>query len=111
MAKNKRFQKHFRKFHGKQTTGHPSYVYDENGKVYKVIGVTESPVTNGVLNIRLVKNPEPNSIKPAYIRPVPIEIPNVTKSTKLKGWKFADIDKPKVQTVIDGGYKKKPRKK
>lgn len=110
MSKNKRFQRHFRKFHGRQTTGHPSYVYDENGKVYKVIGITESPSTNGVLNIQLVKNPEPNSTKPAYIRPKPIEIPNGTKSTKLKGWKLAEADKKTVQAVIDGKQTKKPRK-
>lgn len=111
MSKNKRFQRHFRKFHGKQTTGHPSYVYDKNGKVYKVIGITESPITNGVSNIRLFKNPEPNNSNPSYIRPNPIEVPNGTKSTRLSGWKWSETDKKTVQVVIDGKDKKKPRKK
>ena len=109
--KNKRFQRHFRKFHGKQTTGHPSYVYDNTGKVYKVVGITEGSSTNGVNNIPLDENPEPNNNTRAYIRPVPIDVPNGTKSVKLNGWKFAKSDKPKVQAVIDGKYKKKPRKK
>lgn len=108
---NKRFQRHFRKFHGKQTTGHPTYVVGNNGKVYKVIGITEGSSTNGVANIPLDKNPEPNSKKPAYIRPTLIEVPNGTKGIKLKGWKFSGSDKPKVQAVIDGKGNKKPRKK
>lgn len=111
---DKRFQRHFRKFHGKETTGHPSYVYDNNGKVYKVVGITGGSSTNGVKNIPLDVNPEPNKKSKAYIRPDPIEVPNGTKSTKLKGWKFAASDKSKVQSVIDKGTnskKKKPRKK
>lgn len=108
---NKRFQPQFRKFHGKETTGHPTYVYDNDGKVYKVIGITKSSKTNDILNIQLDKNPEPNNNAPAYIRPKTIVVPNGTKSIKLKGWKFADSDKPKVQAVISGKGKKKPRKK
>ena len=107
---NNRFQKHFRKFHGKETTGHPSYVYDNNGKVYKVIGITSGSSTNGVNNIPLDVNPEPNNSKKAYIRPAPIDVPNGTKSTKLKGWKFAASDKPKVQKVIDEASKRKKKK-
>ncbi len=110
MAK-KRFQPQFRKFHSKETTGHPTYVYHNDGKVYKVIGITKSSKTNDILNIRLDKNPEPNNNSPAYIRPKSIEVSNGTKSTKLKGWKFASSDKAKVQAVIDGNGKKKPRKK
>ena len=109
MAK-KRFQPHFRKFHGKETTGHPTYVVDNNGKVYKVIGITKSDKTNDILNIRLDKNPEPNNSAPAFIRPKTIDVPNGTKSVKLKGWKFAGSDKPKVQAVIDGKGRKKPAK-
>ena len=108
---NNRFQRHFRKFHGKQTTGHPAYVVDNNGKVYKVVGITKGSSTNGVDNIPLDKNPEPNNNSPAYIRPILIEVPNGTKSVKSKGWKFVGSDKPKVQAVIDGKGKKKPRKK
>ena len=112
---NGRFQRHFRKFHGKETTGHPSYVFGQNGKVYKVIGITRGSSTNGVQNILLDKNPEPNNPDKAYLRPKPIDVPAGTKNEKLKGWHFADSDKPKVQAIIDGagkgkGKQRKPRK-
>lgn len=105
--KDNRFQRHFRKFHSKETTGHPQYVYDETGREYKVIGITESPQTNGILNIKLMRNPEPNSTKPAHIRPEPSKINKGVRNEKLKGWKFADVDKKKVQAVIDKHEKKK----
>ena len=110
-ADNKRFQRHFRKFHDKETTAHPQYVYDEDGRQYKVIGITKSPFTNGVLNIRLEQNPEPNNSKPAYIRPVPDTVNKGVRNERLKGWKFADSDKKKVQVIIDEDKKKKPRRK
>lgn len=50
---NKRFQPQFRKFKNGKLTGHPQYVYDENGQKYLIIGITESPVTNGVANVPL----------------------------------------------------------
>ncbi len=105
----KRFQPHFRKFKNERFTGHPQYVYDEEGRQYKVIGITESPSTNGVLNIELDKNPEPKNPNKAYIRPKPDKVDKGVKNKRLNGWKFAGSDKPKVQAVIKG--EKKPRKK
>lgn len=78
-----------------------------------MIGVTKSAITNGVDNIPLDKNPEPNNSAKAYLRPKPDKINKGIRNEQLKGWKFADSDKPKVQAVIDGankGKKKKPRK-
>lgn len=114
MAKNnKRFQSHFRKFRNAKFTGHPQYVYDEDGRKYKVVGITSSPNTNGIPNILLDGNPEPNNKEKAYIRPKPDTVEKGVENVRLKGWKFADSDKPKVQAVIDGankGKKKKPRR-
>lgn len=107
---NKRFQRHFRKFHSKETTGHPRYVYDEDGREYKVIGITKSPTTNGVPNILLEQNPEPNNKDTAYIRPQSERVKKGVRNEKLNGWKFTDKDKKKVQSVIDKDKKKKPRK-
>ncbi len=104
---NKRFQRHFRKFHSKETTGHPSYVYDEKGNVYKVVGITGSPKTNGIQNIELERNPEPNNTRKAYIRPNPTEINKGVRNEKLKGWTFSQGDKKKVNAVIDTPKKKK----
>ena len=103
----KRFQPHFRKFRNAKITGHPQYVYDEEGRKYKVIGITESPSTNGVLNIELDKNPEPNNPKKAYIRPKPDKVDKGVKNKRLSGWKLSDADKKKVQAVI--GNEKKPQ--
>ena len=104
---NDRFQRHFRKFHNKETTGHPQYVYDETGKEYKVLGITSSPKTNGVLNIRLKVNPEPKNSNAAYVLPTTSKINKGVRNTKLKGWRFSSSDKKVVQDVIDKGEKKK----
>ena len=108
-----RFQKHFRKFKNGKFTGHPQYVYDEEGNEYRVIGITKRPQTNGVDNVLLDKNPEPNNSEKAYLRPKSDKVNKGVRNEKLKGWKFADSDKPKVQAIIDGAgkrAKKKPRK-
>ena len=34
-GKNQRFQPHFRKFKNAKFTGHPQFVYDEEGREYK----------------------------------------------------------------------------
>lgn len=107
MANNKRFQRHFRKFHAKKTTGHPQYVYDEDGKVYKIIGITEAPVTNGEKNIPLDKNPEPGKSSKAYLRPKADVIDKGVRNDKLKGWKFIESDKKKVEEIISSKKSKK----
>ena len=102
-----RFQGHFRKFQNAKFTGHPQYIYADDGKLYKVIGITSSPVTNGVGNIPLDKNPEPKNTKKAYLRPKPDSVSKGTRNKKLKGWKFSDSDKKKVRSIIETHDKKK----
>lgn len=106
-GKNQRFQPHFRKFKNAKFTGHPQFVYDEEGREYKVLGITSSPKTNGVLNVKLERNPEPNNNKPAYVRPVPDKVDKGVRNDKLKGWKFTPNDKKKVHGIIDAHNKKK----
>ena len=103
----KRFQPHFRKFKNAKLTGHPQYVYDECGRQYKVLGITSSPQTNGVLNVKLEKNPEPNNSKTAYVRTTPDKVDKGVRNDKLKGWKFTGKDKEKVRIIIDTHDKKK----
>lgn len=105
MVRKKRFQSHFRKFHNAKFTGHPQYVYDEDGRVYRVVGITKSSITNGVANIELERNPEK-----AYIRPSPDKVDKGVSNIRLKGWKFSPNDKKKVDKVISKSGKKKPRK-
>ena len=59
----KRFQPHFRKAYNGKFTGHPQYIYADDEKMYKIIGITSSPKTNGVDNIPLECNPEPKNKK------------------------------------------------
>lgn len=102
----KRFQPHFRKAHNGKFTGHPQYIYDEEGQKYKILGITSSPKTNGILNIELEANPEPKNPNKAYIRPKPDKEKKGAFGNRLKGWKFSEKDKKKVRTVIDTHFKK-----
>lgn len=106
-TKSKRFQTHFRKAYNGRFTGHPQYVYDEEGNKYKVLGVTSAPETNGIKNVLLERNPEPNNSKPAYIRTKPAREEKGAFSERLKGWKFSEHDKKKVQKIIDKYDRKK----
>ena len=102
-----RFQRHFRQFHCKETTGHPSYVYDETKMEYKTITLTSHSTTNGKENIPLDKNPNPKQPKEkSYLHPDSTKIKKGTRNEKLKGWKFAESDKGKVKAVIENGKKK-----
>lgn len=103
----KRFQPHFRKFHDKKTTSHPQYVYGEHGRDYKILGLTSSPTTNGVSNIKLERNPEPNNHEDAYVRPQPDTVNKGVRNERLNGWKFTKNDKNKVRKIIDTHDKKK----
>lgn len=106
-GKKQRFQPHFRKAYNGKFTGHPQYIYDEEGREYKVLGVTSSPKTNGVLNVKLECNPEPNNPNPAYVRTKPDKEKKGAFGDRLKGWKFTPNDKKKVREIIDSHKKKK----
>lgn len=103
----KRFQPHFRKFKNAKLTGHPQYVYDDTGKEYKVLGITSSPKTNGIVNLKLERNPEPNNTKVAYVRTKPNKVEKGVRNERLKGWKFIESDKKKVRNIIASHEKKK----
>lgn len=97
----KRFQPHFRKFRNAKLTGHPQYVYDEKGQNYKIIGLTSSPKTDGMNNIPLDHNPEPNNKEKAYLRPKPDKVDKGVENVRLKGWRFQGEDKNTVRIIIE----------
>ena len=101
------FQPHFRKAYNGRFTGHPQYVYDDDGRRYKVLGITSSPKTNGVLNVRLERNPEPNNSKPAYVRTKTESENKGAFGERLKGWTFSEKDKKKVREIIYKNNNKK----
>ena len=99
-GKRKTFQRHFRKIRDSKHTGHPAYVYDEEGNKYKVIGITSSPKTNGKDNIMLEVNPEPGNKKTAYAKPYPDKADKGACTARLKNWKVARQDKKKIDIII-----------
>lgn len=104
---NKRFQPHFRKAYNGKFTGHPQYVYGEDGMRYKILGLTSSPITNGVYNVRLKENPEPHNSAPSYVRPNPDKEKKGAFGERLKGWKFSSEDKKTVKNIINKSGNKK----
>ena len=105
MKRNKKsgFRKGFRKMNNKRTDkyGHPTYVYAKVGKEYKYIGITHSPITKGVVNIRLEVNPNPKDKSAAYVRPKAEKADRSKFGKRLDGWKFADKDKDKIKMLTD----------
>ena len=87
-------------FRTHKKNGHPSYIYAKvNGK-YKYIGITHSKITNGVKNIELEQNPNPNDNEKAYARTV-AKKDNVKKfkNKPLTGWKMSERDKKKIKPI------------
>ena len=99
-------------------TGHPAYIVsvskdkpkknEERQKKAKFLGVTEAPKTHGVKNVKLDKNPNPNSTKQSYVRPKVEEVVLTEKTfgNKLTGWEFSTSDKKKVRIIIEKDNKK-----
>lgn len=99
---NKRYQRHFRKFHTKETTRHPSYVYGEDNKNFKIVGITKSAKTNGIDNIPLEKNPDRENEKKAYARLQPMKIKKGVRNKKMPNLKLrSEKDKKTIQAIID----------
>lgn len=89
-------------------SGHPAYIYRKEGDKFEFIGITHSPITRGVKNIKLDKNPDPADERDAYIKPAPGKRSTAEFHKKpLKGWRIADSDKPKIDAVKAKGQKKK----
>lgn len=78
-------------------SGHPAYIYEKVGGKYKFLGITESPVTQGVKNIKLEQNPEPDNPEHAYIKTkYEVNSENQFKERK-KGWELTPSDKEKIK--------------
>lgn len=103
----KRFQPHFRKIRNAQFTGHPVYVFGEDGKDFLVLGITRSSETNGILNIPLTKNPEPKNEERAYLRPKIMRVSKGVENEVQKGWHFSNADKKIVLSITDSNKKRK----
>ena len=97
MSKNKQKRNEFRKNNSKDGRGHPSYIYARQGDDYFYLGLTHSPITKGVKNIELEKNPDPKDKRQAYVRPKAEKKNKSSFGKKLIGWFFSDNDKEKIK--------------
>ena len=85
--------------YSQKTQGHPAYIYKREGDKYKFIGITHAPITEGIKNIPLNKNPNPADSRKSYARPM-ADSDNYKKfSRKLKGWKISPSDKDKLKKI------------
>lgn len=99
MSKKPSKRDEFRKKNDNEGTGHPTYIYAKIGNKFKYIGMTHSEITNGVKNIKLDKNPNPEDERDSYMHPTPQNADASRFGKKLKEWKLAESDKPKVDAI------------
>jgi len=109
--KKKRFKSHFR--FGKKilNNGHPTYIYAKVDNEYKFIGLTHAPVTKGIKNIKLDKNPNPKDEKISYARNRVFKASDDKFGNKLSHWEFCDSDKDKIKKIVKYDENKTQKKK
>lgn len=84
---------------GKKIKNHPAYIYARDGNTYKFIGITHAPITQGVRNIKLLKNPNPNDSRDSYARPFSDQDKIHNFGRRLKGWKIDPADKKTLDKI------------
>lgn len=103
-TKKKKFRPQFRRGR-KVNAGHPVYVFDKKDDKYHYIGITHSPITKGVRNIELERNPNPQDKRKAYIRSQ-TDSTSEKLQTRFPNWKFSEKDKKTVKGIIKKNKKK-----
>ncbi|MGN1227998.1 MAG: hypothetical protein ACI4TX_05095 [Christensenellales bacterium] len=84
----------------KEANYHPAYLMSIKGDKGKIVGLTHSPLTQGVKNIELRHNPNPEDVRKAYARPYIKDIPISKLSTnKYIGWKMSKENKKIVNKI------------
>ena len=102
--KKNKFRPQFRRGR-KVNAGHPVYVYDKKEGKYLYIGLTHSAITQGMRNIELERNPNPNDDRKAYARPK-TETTSEKLQTRYTNWNFTEKDKKKIKGIIKNNKKK-----
>ncbi len=76
---------------------HPTHIYARVGNEFKYIGLTHAEITDGVKNIKLDKNPNPNDFRTAYFKPKAQKdrVNNFKKPEKK--WFFTKKDMEKIK--------------
>ena len=91
--------KEFRKHNSKKGGGHPAYIYRKEGDKYIYIGLTHSPISQGVKNVKLNVNPNPDDSKDQYAKPKPDKDKKSTFGKREKGWKFDFSDEEIIEKI------------
>ena len=95
-----KFHKHFRKLNNKKGQGHPSYIYEEEGRDYRFVGITHAELTDGNPNIPLKKNPDPADKRKAFARPRPDKAQKSGFGKRLDKWRLSKCDTEAVEDTI-----------
>ncbi len=86
-------------FRKNKKTEHPAYIYAKVGNKFKFLGITHADMTDGVKNIKLDKNPNPEDKKTAYVK-TKAEKDNTNNFKKKEvGWKLSKSDKEKINKL------------
>lgn len=101
----KRIKPHYRQNY---KTRHPSYMYayDEKQNKYVYIGLTHSPITDGMHNI-LVVNPNPKDKEKAYFRPMAKVEQEKMFSKYVYPWKNPKTNEEIAQKIVNQSNKKR----
>ncbi len=86
-------------FRQNKKTHHPAYIYAKQGNEFIYIGITHAPITQGVRNIKLDKNPNPKDKELAYIRPKVEKSKTNNFKGKEKDWRLSKKDKEKIDKI------------
>ena len=85
IAKKVNRKNEFRYHNSIQSKFHPVYIFAKVGKKFRFVGITHSNITDGMNNIPLTKNPNPNDKEPSYFRPFWDDAHYTSFSKKQKG--------------------------
>lgn len=110
MAKNKRKFKPKNEFRFNRKTNHNTYIFGDDGKNYKALGITHKDKTFGKNNMPLANNPQKGKSEKAYIRNGIISDTYSHFDKPKKNFGFSNEDFSNVKSKIRN-YKNRQKKR
>ncbi len=83
-----------------KATGHPAYIFAQEGNDFKFLGITHSPMTEGNANIELSVNPNRSDKRKAYVIKKSKRDRTNKFGAKSKTMKIAKKDKSKIRDFL-----------
>jgi len=80
-----------------KNTGHPAIVVKKQGHQFYYFSVTHSKVVDGVENIKLGVNLNPNDKSVTYVRPILFKDKKQNFEDVYKNWKTLKVDRNKLK--------------